>query len=212
LDSFFAMWAHWIQTYGYLAVFLGGVLEGETILIIAGYSISQEYLAPVPTFVLAAAGGAFGDFVYFNIGRRYGPRAIRRFPFLRPLRARAALILRRWGRLAAFLTRFAYGLRIALPMTMGAARFPIPVFLIFNLFGALTFAAVYLSLGFLFGHAIEDLLGRVRPFEKWILLGLVATGAVFWAVREWRLYHAEPEDDDSDEAVEAAASRPDEST
>lgn len=182
------MWGPYIQAYGYWAVFLGAILEGETILILAGYSIHRGYLDFLPTLLLAVAGGSLGDFTYFSLGRRYGPAATRRLPFLRPLRARAILLLRRWGRLTAFLTRFAYGLRIALPLTMGAARMPVAVFLPFNLLGALAFALFYLTLGYLFGEAMEELLGRVRPYERWILLGVVLTGVLIWMAREWRLY------------------------
>lgn len=177
----------WIEQYGYWAVLLGGILEGETVLIAAGYGISQEYLRPLPTFLAAAAGGMIGDFSYYLLGRIYGARLIRTFSFLRRLRARAVLILRRWGRATAFLTRFAYGLRVALPMSIGAARFPIPSFLVFNLLGSLAFATVYLSLGYLFGETLEEVLGRVKAYEGRILLGLLVVGALAWMVREWTL-------------------------
>ncbi|MGI9181485.1 MAG: DedA family protein [Longimicrobiaceae bacterium] len=202
------MWAPYIQSYGYWAVLLGTILEGETVLILAGYSIHRGYLAFLPTLLLAAAGGALGDFFYFSLGRRYGPAATRKFRFLRPLRARATLLLRRWGRPTAFLTRFAYGLRIALPVTMGAARMRPAVFLPFNLLGALTFALVYLTLGYLFGEAMEELLGRVRPYERWIFLGLITTGVLIWAVRQWRLYHESRAEVEAEENGSASTAPP----
>jgi membrane protein DedA with SNARE-associated domain len=184
----------WIESYGYWAVFFGGMLEGETVLILAGYSISRGYLDPLPTLLLAAAGGATGDFIYYSIGRRYGPTLIRRFPPLRRLRARAVLFVRRWGRQTAFLTRFIYGMRIILPMSMGSARFRPSVFIPYNVMGALSFAALYLTLGFLFGQTVQEMLGRVRPYERWILLALVLLGAIIWGIREWRLYRGTGED------------------
>lgn len=188
------MWAPFIQTYGYWAVLLGGLFEGETILILAGYAVSRGYLEFLPVLLLAVCGGAAGDFAYFMLGRRYGPRLIRSFPTLRRLRARAILVLRRWGRFTAFITRFAYGLRIVLPVTMGAARMPTALFLTFNLLGAFTFALVYLTLGYLFGEALQELLGRVRPYERWILLGVIVTGALVWAAREWGLFRSSEAD------------------
>lgn len=183
----------WIETYGYWALFLGAVLEGETVLIVAGYAISQGYLAAGPAFLLAVAGGTLGDTAYFAIGRAYGQTAIRRFAALRRLRVRAVWFLRRYGAVAAFATRFAYGLRIILPMSIGAAKLRWAVFLLFNLLGAVAFAAVYLALGYLFGQTLEDLLGRVRPYERWITLGLLVVGALVWIVREWRLFRTPEE-------------------
>lgn len=182
----------WIEEYGYWGVFFGSVLEGETILIVAGYSVSRGYLDFLPTVLLATAGGMTGDLLYYVLGRRHGAALIRGFPVLRRIRARAVLFLRRWGRATAFATRFAYGLRIILPMLMGASRFRLPAFLLFNLFGAVSFAALYTSLGFLFGEVIEEILGRVRPYERWIILSLLLTGVAVWAVREWRLLRAPP--------------------
>ncbi|CAN5721470.1 DedA family protein [soil metagenome] len=188
------MWAPIIQTYGYWAVLFGTIFEGETILILAGYAVSRGYLEFFPVLLLAACGGAVGDFAYFMLGRRYGPRLIRRFPRLRRVRARAILVLRRWGRFTAFITRFAYGLRIVLPITMGAARMPRVLFVTFNLLGSFAFALLYLTLGYLFGEALQELLGRVRPYERWILLGVIVTGAVIWAVREWGLFRSSEAD------------------
>jgi membrane protein DedA with SNARE-associated domain len=188
------MFGPFIETYGYLAVFIGAVLEGETVLILAGYSVSRGYLEFLPVLLLAAAGGIVGDLTYFMLGRRYGPRIIRRFPVLRRVRSRAILVLRRWGRFSAFVTRFAYGLRIALPMTMGAAKMRLLLFLVFNTLGAFSFALLYLTLGYLFGEAMQEILGRVRPYERWIVLGVVLTGVSIWVTREWALLRSTEQD------------------
>lgn len=199
------MAAPYIQTYGYIGVLIGGILEGETVLIIAGYSVSRGYLEFLPVLLLAAAGGVIGDLAYFFLGRRYGPGIIRRFPTLRRVRSRAILVMRRWGRFTAFMTRFAYGLRVVLPMTMGASKMRPSVFLLFNTAGAFTFAAFYLTLGYLFGEIMQEMLGRVRPYERWILLGLVVTGVLVWAVREWRLLRSSDEDELAAAELEHAA-------
>jgi membrane protein DedA with SNARE-associated domain len=193
-----------VESYGYWAVLLGGILEGETVFIAAGYAISQEYLAPLPTYIAAVAGASLGDVFYFTLGRFFGARLIRSFALLQRLRARAILFLRRWGRATAGFTRFAYGLRIILPMTIGAARFPVATFLVFNLIGSLAFAGLYLSIGYLFAETLEEILGTVRRYEKPLLIGLVAAGALWWVVREWWLYHFAP-----DESEVEGSDRPD---
>jgi membrane protein DedA with SNARE-associated domain len=186
------MWESWIESYGYLAVFVGSILEGETVLVLAGYSMSRGYLDPVPTFLLAVAGGTVGDSLYYWLGRRFGSRLMRSLAVPRPFRARAKMVLRRWGRQAAFTTRFAYGLRVALPLLIGTTRMPIFLFHAFNLAAAVIFAVLYLGLGFLFGEAVQEVLGRVRPYESRILLGIACLGAIFWIVREYRIFRSTP--------------------
>lgn len=185
---------NWIDKYGLLAVFVGGILEGETTFVVAGYAASQGYLGLLPAYFAAVGGAMAGDVAYYLLGRWHGQRLIRAFPSLRKLRARAVLLLRRWGRTTAFLARFAYGLRVILPLSMGAARMRPATFLAFDFLGSLCFAALYLALGYLFGETVEETVQRVRPYEKWILAGLVAAGAAFWAAREWRLFHPRPEE------------------
>jgi membrane protein DedA with SNARE-associated domain len=183
----------WIETYGLWAVLFGAFIEGETVFIAAGYAISQGYLAPGSAFLFAMIGGSLSDCTYFFLGRRYGARLMRRFSLLRRLRARATLLLRRWGRAAAFAVRFATGMRLALPIMIGSARFPIPLFVGFNLLGSAAFAALYLTLGFFFGEALGHVLERMRGREGWILLGIALLGVVVWTLRERRLLGAASE-------------------
>lgn len=185
----------WFEKYGYLAVFVGALIEGETAFVLAGYAASRGYLDLFPTFLTAVAGGMAADSTYYFIGRFTGRRLIRAFPSLRKPRARAVLLLRRWGRATAFLTRFAYGLRIVLSVSMGAARLRLPIYLTFNLLGSLLFAAVYIALGYLFGETVGGLIRRVRPYEEWILGGVLVLGAAVWAAREWKIFHPKPEED-----------------
>ena len=181
----------WIDRYGIWAVLVGTMLEGETAMILAGYAVSQGYLHALPIWLAGAIGGTVADNLYYTLGCWFGPGLIGRFRGLRRLRARAVLFLRRRGRATAFLVRFAYGMRIALPMTMGAARFRWPVFVLFNGLGAVLFSALYLVLGYLFGATLESLLGRLRGYEVWIVLGVLGLAVIVWGVREWRLRRAE---------------------
>jgi membrane protein DedA with SNARE-associated domain len=187
------MWEHWITNYGFIALFLGAMLEGEAVLILAGYSVARGYLPPLPTFFVAVAGAATADSFYFWLGRRFGAKLIRSFRRLRPLRARATLFVRRKGHAAVFLARFAYGLRFVLPTIMGAIRIRPGIFHPFALLAAFCFAALYLTIGYVFGQAIEEFLIRVHGWETAFFTGMLILGVLALVVRQWRLYHSSPE-------------------
>lgn len=53
-----------LREYGYYAVFLGTFLEGETVLVMAGFAAHSGYLQ-LP-WVIAVAGGTLGDQLYFS--------------------------------------------------------------------------------------------------------------------------------------------------
>lgn len=204
--------AGWIETYGYWAIFLGAILEGETALLAAGYALSQGLFDPVLVYLVGAGAGTTGDSAWYLVGRMHGAAAIRRFPRLRPLRARAVLLLRRWERGAAFVARFAWGLRVVLPLTIGAARVRPVVFFPFNAAASLVFSALWLALGWLFGAAIGDWVRGIHPFR--VIAVLVAVGTLVYLVHEWRLLRSGPDEgedvvipDDETEVVSGPAQR-----
>jgi len=71
-----------LSQYGYLAVFVGSILEGETVLILAGFAAHQGYLSFPIVVMLAFCGGTMGDQMYFFLGRYYGSSILSRFPSL----------------------------------------------------------------------------------------------------------------------------------
>lgn len=180
------MLEQWIDQFGPWAVFVGLLLEGEMALIVAGYALSRGYLDLLPTLLLGTAGGTFSDSIYYWIGRRVGQRLLRGRRSLRPLRARAVLLLRRYGEVMAFATRFAFGMRIVLPVAMGSNRMRPGVFHPYNAMGAFVFAIVYLSLGYGFGAAIQRLIRRSAVSELQVVGALGALAALLWVTHRWR--------------------------
>ncbi|HET7862826.1 MAG TPA: DedA family protein, partial [Burkholderiaceae bacterium] len=69
-----------IETHGYWVLALGCLLEGETVLVLAGFAAHRGYLDPAAVFGIAAAAGFCGDQVYFWLGRRHGPAVLTRWP------------------------------------------------------------------------------------------------------------------------------------
>jgi membrane protein DedA with SNARE-associated domain len=69
------------------------------------------------------------------------------------------------------------------------AGLSLPRFLLLNTVAALLWAAAYGVLGYLLGHAMEQVLGEIERAEKPVALALLAAGAVWIAVvqlRRWR--------------------------
>jgi len=61
-----------LSQYGYLAVFVGALLEGESILLLAGYAANGGYLSFWIVVAIAFFGATLGDQMFFFLGRRYG--------------------------------------------------------------------------------------------------------------------------------------------
>lgn len=174
------------MAYGYLAVAAGTFLEGETVLLLAGFAAHQGYLDLSMVILVAVISSLAGDQLYFCIGNWRGAALLSRFPGLQGAWVRMAERIRRHQDLLVLSIRFLYGLRIVGPLLIGMSGVAWPRFLLFNLLGAILWAPLIAGLGYLAGHAVEALLGDIQRHEAWIFLGLLLL-ALAWhgAGRLW---------------------------
>lgn len=175
-----------IEHYGYYAVLVGALLEGETVLVMAGFAAYRGYLALPAVMVCAAAGGFLSDQLYFYLGRRHGSFIVRRVPSFEKQSARVNRLLLRYDILVIVLVRFMYGMRIAGPALLGMSELAAWRFVLFNLVGAVLWAALLTSVGFLFGRSLETVLADIQRYELLIVVVIAAAGGIFWIIMRRR--------------------------
>ncbi|MBE0622390.1 MAG: DedA family protein [Burkholderiales bacterium] len=180
------MIAAFIASYGYLAVFVGTLLEGETVLIAAGFAAHQGLLDWPLVVLVAAAGGTLGDQSAFLLGRWKGAVLLERFPGLARRIPRVHALLERFDAMFILAVRFLYGLRIAGPLIMGSSRVPVLRFAVFNTIGAAIWAVLVSGAGYVFGVAISSFIADLRRIEEAVFLSILALGIVFWLWRKCR--------------------------
>ncbi len=162
-----------LAEYGYLAVFVGALLEGETVLLLAGFAAHQGYLSLPLVSVIAMGGGTLGDQAYFFLGRRYGESLLRRFPRWGPRVRRVEHMLLRYHAGLIVAVRFMYGLRVVGPIAIGMSGLPAWRFVLFNLLGAALWAPLVAGAGYLFGQTLQWLFADLKRYEEWVLLTMI---------------------------------------
>ena len=170
--------ASFIETYGYLAVFVGAFLEGETILALAGVAASREYLDFYTIIVVALIAGFAGDQFYFFLGRTKGSTILEKFPHARERAHRFDALLSRWHAPLIVAIRFMYGFRIVGPILLGMGRVPAWKFMLFNFIGAAIWAPLIASIGFFFGSLVETILHDMKSYELWMFATLAVLGLI----------------------------------
>jgi membrane protein DedA with SNARE-associated domain len=176
-----------LSQYGYLAVFVGSMLEGETILILAGFAAYQGYLSFPIVVMLAFCGGTMGDQIYFFLGRYYGSSLLSRFPSLSVRAQPVNKLIQRYHASLIVGVRFMYGLRIVGPITIGMSDVATWRFALFNILGASVWAALIGGAGYLFGPSLQWMLNNIIQYEKIPILLFVVAAVVFGSVRWLRL-------------------------
>jgi membrane protein DedA with SNARE-associated domain len=169
-----------ISTYGYAAVFVGTLLEGETIVVLAGFAARRGYLS-LPWVIAAAFAGSFlVDQLLFWLGRRYGRSVLERRPAWHDPAERAFRLLRRYDTLFVLGFRFLYGLRTVSPVAIGIAGVPPRRYLLLNAIAAAAWAAAFSLAGYLFGRTTEVFIGDLARNERELFALLLALGLLVW--------------------------------
>jgi len=179
-----------LENYGYIAVFLGALLEGETVLIMAGFAAHRGLLELPWVIALAAVAGFLGDQLFFALGRYRGRQMLTRFHSVQRQAARVEGLIHRHSTWLIVGVRFMYGLRVAGPVLIGMSQVSHTKFIVLNLIGAVVWAIVVAGLGYLFGQAVELMLQDARRYELALLISIAAAGAVVWAIRRLRRGHS----------------------
>lgn len=174
-----------LHQFGYLAVFVGTFLEGETILVMAGFFAERGHLDIYIVGVTAALGAYAGHVFWFWLGRRYGVRLLDRFPRMKQHFGKGIRLFERYGATAIIITQWLYGLRITAAVIIGVSRIPLLTFLVIEAISVIVWAAAISAAGYFFGRAVEEVLGRAAHVEKWGLLILIVAGVSVWLYHRW---------------------------
>jgi membrane protein DedA with SNARE-associated domain len=173
LESFLAK-------YGYVAILLGTAFEGETIMIMGGFSAHRGYLKLLPWVILAGFVGNFiQSQVYFVLGRRYGTRMVEKHPDWKSRLQQVHRWAERFRSALIIGVRFVPGFRTIGGVAIGMSDVSSGRFTALNVIGAVLWALIIGFLGYLCGHALEVIMGEIKHLEVPILVGIAVIGGLW---------------------------------
>ncbi|WP_434478739.1 DedA family protein [Gemmatimonas sp.] len=166
----------------YIVLGASAIITEELAPIFGGIAVHEKELRLVPLIMAITLGGWLATALLYTVGRIKWEAIRRRFPRTRATGTVALRVVRRNPLTASFLVRFAFGLRIVLPMACGAARVPLFVFLPVSLIGSLAWTSAFTGLGYVAGEAAVQAIGHLGRAGE-IVGALVVTVAVFAFLR-----------------------------
>lgn len=175
-----------LVNYGYWAVFIGCLLEGETILILGGLAAHQTALHLPQVIAIATLGGMLGDQILFWVGRYFGPRLLPKLHRQQATIDRVTDLIKRYPTASVFSVRFLYGMRLIGPLVIGASRLSPIRFSLINLLGAAVWATLFVMGGYWAGEALQTLFGNLKPYRLPIFAGVVVLAVAVALFRRYR--------------------------
>jgi len=179
----------YLELHGYWVLFVGTFLEGEAILLLAGFLAFQGYLNILVVICIAWAGSFIGDQFYFYLGHFKGRGLLKRFHSIARKFREALKMIEKYGKLVAFISRFTYGFRIVLPIILGITNLAPRTFLWINLASALIWAVAFSLGGYLFGKSASLLFDNVSNYEHYLVLLLFAFIGMAWCGHAYHVWN-----------------------
>lgn len=167
-------------TYALLG--LSAIVIEELAPVFGGIASHEGELQLVRVIVGVTLGGWLCTTVLYAAGRVKWDWIRKRFPRFRAAGTVALRVVARNPLTASFLVRFAFGLRIVLPLACGAARVPIATYLAASLLGSALWTTLFALIGYAAGEAAVRAVGHVGRAGE-IIGALMVTGAVYAFIR-----------------------------
>ena len=173
------IWESWGH-YAYLGAFIWAFFEGETFVLAASaLGAATGAVDPWWLFFSVWFGSFLGDQTWFTLGRRYGPRIVRRIKGADEKVSRVNDLLHRYGTWFILSFRFLYGIRNVASAACGLAGLNWARFAVLNFIAAGLWAASFVAAGWFLGALIgPERLG-------WAIAGIALSALVFFVARHF---------------------------
>ena len=179
-------WELIIGSYGYIALLVGTFLEGETILILAGFAAHLGYLHLPWVILVAFLGTLSGDQLFFYLGRRQSRFVLDKHPAWQRRLDRVERLFERYQTLLILGFRFLYGLRTVTPFVLGRSGVAPGYFFVLNTVGALVWSLVVGIGGYLFGNLLKIIMGDIKRYELEAFGAIAIIGGLIWGFYFYR--------------------------
>ena len=155
-----------VARWGYLGVFLGTFLEGETTILVAGIFAKLGYLKLQQVVFFSLLGTFIGDCSFFFLGKLFGKSVVERYEFLRTKAVLANKIIHQYGHLIVFIMRFLAGFRSIILLLLGCANLKTSRFLLIDFASSLIWSVVVSVVGYSFANVVYIFAADIKGYER----------------------------------------------
>ncbi|CAN5429870.1 DedA family protein [soil metagenome] len=188
-----------IAQYGIYAVFALCTVEGDITLLISGTMAHGGFFGEWGFFKLLLAGttgGVVGDSVGYGVGRIFHKNA-KDYRFYQVAQPRVEKIIEKFGGSAIIISKYIYGIRVAMCVFYGVGKMPFLRFLGLSALSCFLWVFLLTGTGYFFSGAITSIIGDFKQVG-FALFFVVMIGIIIFYVLEryWlseRVEAADPE-------------------
>lgn len=188
-----------IEQYGIYAVLALCTIEGDITLLISGVLAHSGFFGKysfLKVLFFGTLGGMVGDHVGYAIGRIFHENA-KDYRFYRMAQPRINKLIDKFGTFAIIISKYIYGIRVAMCVFYGVGKMPFLRFLVLDAISCGLWVGLLAGVGYFFSGAITSIIGDFKQIGI-ALFFIVMTGIIIFYIieRYWlseRVEEADPE-------------------
>jgi membrane protein DedA with SNARE-associated domain len=191
-----------IAQYGIYAVFALCTVEGDITLLVSGTMAHGGFFGDWgfwKVFVAGTLGGIAGDSVGYAIGRIFHENA-KNYRFYQVAQPRVEKLISKFGGSAIIISKYIYGIRVAVCISYGVAKMPFLRFAGLSAISCSLWVFVLAGLGYFFSGAITSMIGDFKQVG-FVLFFIVMFGIIGFYVLE-RYWLSEKVEDADPETIQ----------
>jgi len=156
------------RMWAYITLGAMGIVWEEASPLIGGLAAHDRHLRLLPVILAVALGTFLATLALYFFGRVRGRWFRKRWPRFRRVIIQSVALVRRHPWRASLLVRFAWGLRLPLPIACGVARVPLYIYAVGSAISSVIWSLAFSMLGWGLGRTTQTLIGHVRRWEPFI--------------------------------------------
>ena len=181
----------YVQEYGYWVLIIGALIEGESILLLAGGAAYFGYFSLPMVMIVSFVGALIHDQLLYTIGRIGGNSLINKSIFWQKKADRAFTLLKKYDYWLIMGFRFIYGIRTITPIVVGASNLDFKRYTSLTFISAAIWAVVISAVGYLFATILESLIKAFHEYQIYLAIGLGILILGGFGIYKYRKYKIE---------------------
>ena len=188
-----------IEQYGIYAVFALCTVEGDITLLMSGAMAHSGFFGQysfLKLFIAGTLGGMVGDCVGYGVGRMAHEKA-KDYRFYQMAHPRVERLIAKFGGYAIIISKYIYGIRVAMCVFYGVGRMPFLRFLILDAISCSIWVLLLAGAGYFFSGAITNIIGDFQQVGVALFFLILFAVIIIYSIeRYWiseKVEEADPE-------------------
>lgn len=179
-----------IEQYGIYAVFALCTIEGDITLLISGAMAHGGFFGErwgfLKVLLAGTLGGMVGDSVGYAVGRLFHQNA-KDYRFYQMAQPRIEKLIDKFGKFAIVISKYLYGIRVAMCVFYGIGKMPFRRFLLLDAISCFLWAFLLAGTGYFFSGAITSIIGDFQQIGIALFFVILFAVIVIYAVERYWL-------------------------